>query len=87
MRRVHGVGSPPEMSCSFLIQLVFCIKKNYVVFGVETEHETRLKNIHVKRRKNGSLARHVTPFLSVATPRLQRKFLGPPLKDLIRSWN
>ena len=72
---------PPEMSCSFLIQLVFCIKnkKNYVVFGVETKHETRLKNIHVKRRKNGSLARHVTPFLSVAIPL--------PLKDLIRSWN
>ena len=24
--------SPPEMTCGFLIQLVFCRKKNYVVY-------------------------------------------------------
>ena len=24
--------TPPEMTCSFLIQLVFCKKKNYVVY-------------------------------------------------------
>ena len=33
--RVQGVSPPPpppEMTCSFLIQLVFCKKKNYVVY-------------------------------------------------------
>ena len=31
--RVQGVCTPPlpEMTCGFLIQLVFCEKKNYVV--------------------------------------------------------
>ena len=37
---VQGVRtSPPEMTCGFLIQLVFC-KKNYLVIGVEVEQET-----------------------------------------------
>ena len=32
-KRVQGVRtSPPEMTCGFLIQLVFCKKKNYVVY-------------------------------------------------------
>ena len=33
-RRVQGVRTPPppEMTCGFLIQLVFCQKKNYVVY-------------------------------------------------------
>ena len=32
--RVQGVHNPPppEMTCGFLIQLVFCKKKNYVVY-------------------------------------------------------
>ena len=30
--RVPRVRTPPEMTCSFLIQLVFCQKKNYVVY-------------------------------------------------------
>ena len=32
--RVQGVRTPPlpEMTCGFLIQLVFCKKKNYVVY-------------------------------------------------------
>ena len=33
--RVQGVRtapSPPEMTCGFLIQLVFCQKENYVVY-------------------------------------------------------
>ena len=31
--RVQGVRTPPpEMTCGFLIQLVFCQKKNYVVY-------------------------------------------------------
>ena len=33
--RVQGVRRPPpppEMTCGFLIQLVFCQKKNYVVY-------------------------------------------------------
>ena len=30
--RVHGVRTPPEMTCGYLIQLVFCQKKNYVVY-------------------------------------------------------
>ena len=33
MGRVQGVRtSTPEMTCGFLIQLVFCKKKNYVVY-------------------------------------------------------
>ena len=36
--RVQGLRTPPppsppaEMTCSFLIQLVFCQKKNYLVY-------------------------------------------------------
>ena len=30
--RVQGVGIPSEMTCSYLIQLVSCKKKNYVVY-------------------------------------------------------
>ena len=31
--RVQGVCTPlPEMACGFLLQLVFCKKKNYVVY-------------------------------------------------------
>ena len=33
--------TPPEMTCGFLIQLVFCKKKNTMWFiGVEVEQET-----------------------------------------------
>ena len=28
----RGCTPPPEMTCGFLIQLVFCQKKNYVVY-------------------------------------------------------
>ena len=28
----RGCAPPPEMTCGFLIQLVFCNKKNYVVY-------------------------------------------------------
>ena len=43
--RVQGVRTPhpPKMTCGFLIQLVFCKKKNknYVgVIGIEVEQET-----------------------------------------------
>ena len=31
---------PPEMTCGFLIQLVFCQKKTVVYIGVEVEQET-----------------------------------------------
>ena len=40
--RVQGVRTPPllpEMTCGFLIQLVFCKKKVWVI-GVEVEQET-----------------------------------------------
>ena len=30
--RVQGVRTPPKMTCDFLIKLVFCKKKNYVVY-------------------------------------------------------
>ena len=30
---------PPEMTCGFLIQLVFCKEENYVFIGVEVEQE------------------------------------------------
>ena len=32
--------SPPEMTCDFLIQLVFCEKKNTWFIGVEVQQET-----------------------------------------------
>ena len=32
--------SPPEMTCGFLIQLVFCKKKTMWFIGVEVEQET-----------------------------------------------
>ena len=38
--RVQGVPLPPEMTCSFLIQLVFCKKKTMWFIGVEVEQET-----------------------------------------------
>ena len=41
--RVQGVHTPlpPEMTCGFLIQLVFCTKKKRLWFiGVEVEQET-----------------------------------------------
>ena len=42
--RVQGVRTPPpprEMTCGFLIQLVFCQKKKTMWFiGVEVEQET-----------------------------------------------
>ena len=37
--RVQGVRTPPEMICSFLIQLVFCKKKTMWFIGVEVEQE------------------------------------------------
>jgi len=45
--RVQGVCTPPpEMTCGFLIQLVFCKKRKAIWFiGVEEEQETRLKNL------------------------------------------
>ena len=36
--RVQGVRTPPEMTCGFLIQLVF--KKTMWFIGVEVEQET-----------------------------------------------
>ena len=41
--RVQGVRTPPpEMTCGFLIHLVFCKKKKTMWFtGVEVEQETR----------------------------------------------
>ena len=40
--RVQGVRTPPspEMSCGFLIQLVFCKQKTMWFIGVEVEQET-----------------------------------------------
>ena len=35
----RGFPPPPEMTCGFLIQLVFC-KKNLWFIGVEVEQET-----------------------------------------------
>ena len=32
--------TPPEMTCGFLIQLVFCQKKTMWFIGVEVEQET-----------------------------------------------
>ena len=38
--RVPGVPPPPEMTCGFLKQLVFCKKKTMWFIGVEVEQET-----------------------------------------------
>ena len=38
--RVQGVHTPPEITCGFLIQLVFCKKKTMWFIGVEVEQET-----------------------------------------------
>ena len=39
--REQGVRTPsPEMSCGFLIQLVFCKQKTMWFIGVEVEQET-----------------------------------------------
>ena len=39
--RVQGVRTlPPEMTCGFLIQLVFCKKKTMWFIGVKVEQET-----------------------------------------------
>ena len=37
MGRVQGVRTPPEMTCGFLIQLVFCQTMWFI--GVEVEQE------------------------------------------------
>ena len=52
--------------------------------GVEVKHETRLKNLYVKRRKHGSLARHITSQLrlSLVVHPLLRKILDPPCSTL-----
>ena len=41
------VPPPPfEMTCGFLIQLVFCIKKNTLwLIDIQVKHETRLENL------------------------------------------
>ena len=38
--RVQGVCTPPDMTCGFLIQLVFLKKKTMWFIGVEVEQET-----------------------------------------------
>ena len=35
-----GAHPPPEMTCGFLIQLLFCKKKTIWFIGVEVEQET-----------------------------------------------
>ena len=40
--RVQGVRSPPEITCSFLIQLVFCKKKKNWFIGVEVKSKRRV---------------------------------------------
>ena len=51
--RVLGVRPPPspEMTCSFLIQLVFCQKKTVWFIGVEVEQET---SAHPPKKNPGS---------------------------------
>ena len=40
--RVQGVRTPPEMTCGFLIQLVFCKKKKNWFIGVEVKSKRRV---------------------------------------------
>ena len=75
--RVQGVRTPsppsPEMTCGFLLQLVFCKKKTMWFIGAEVEQETSApppkKNLgptpdSVKQRKNCPDTGHMTLILS-----------------------
>ena len=53
---------PPEMTCGFLIQLVFCKKKTMWFIGVEVEQET---NAPPPKKNPGSAP--VTPQLYLLT--------------------
>ena len=59
--------TPPEMTCGFLMQLVFCKKKNMSFIGVEVEQETPLpiKKSWIRPR----------PFTSLCPT---RKMMGDP---------
>ena len=59
MGRVQGVHTPlpPEITCGFLIQLVFCKKKKKIMWfiGVEVEQET---NAPPSKKNPGSVPEH-----------------------------
>ena len=50
--------TPPEITCGFLIQLVFCKKKTMWFIGVEVEQET---SAPPPKKKPGSAPDHATP--------------------------
>ena len=47
----RGCAPPPEMTCGFPIQLVFCQKKTMWFIGVEVEQET---NASLPKKNPGS---------------------------------
>ena len=55
--RVQGVRTPPEMTCGFLIQLVFCKKKIGVYWCWSQEQET---SAPPPKRNPGSAPGHLT---------------------------
>ena len=48
----HPPPPPPEMTCGFLIQLVFCKKKTMWFIGVEVEQE---KSAPPPKKNSGSV--------------------------------
>ena len=67
--RVQGVRTPtpPEMTCSFLIQLVFCKKKTMWFIGVEVEQGTSAPP--PKKNPGSALwTAAVNPFISLLHP-------------------
>ena len=66
---------PPEMTCGFLIQLVFCKKKTMWFIGVEVEQET---SAAPPKKNPGSASDE--PFFE--SHKRQSKFLDAIITDL-----
>ena len=69
--RVQGVRTlpPPEMTCGFLIQLVFCEKKTMWFIGVEVEQETSAPP--PKKNPGSAPARSLTQCEAIETKGVQ----------------
>ena len=57
---VQGVRTPPEMTCGFLVQLVFSKKKTVWFIGVEEDQETSAPS---PKKNPGSAPEPSSPFV------------------------
>ena len=57
---VQGVRTLPEMTCGFLVQLVFCKKKTVWFIGVEEDQET---SAPPPKKNPGSAPEPSSPFV------------------------